>query len=114
MLASSNDTLMKNLALAYPNDTTFDTLEKLTDKVAGRLEVINRNDTTKLVGIITKKTRMRLLKKHSAKSKEADMLMGDIDVLEAELKHFQSALERFRAKPVQPTPSQNASSSQAS
>lgn len=60
------------------------------------------------------KAQIRVLKKQGTKSAKVETLQADIKFLETELKHFQSALERFRAKPVQPTSSQNASSSQAS
>ncbi len=49
-----------------------------------------------------RKSRISLLKVN-ADSKEIGRLKGDIEVLEADLKSFQKAMERFRAKPAQPS-----------
>lgn len=57
-----------------------------------------------------RKSRISLLKVN-ADSKERGRLKGDIEVLEADLKSFQKAMERFRAKPAQPSEGASAAGS---
>ncbi len=56
-----------------------------------------------------KKARVLLLKKEGATNKKVDVIKVDADVLEAELKHYQNAMERFRAKQNQPSSGQDSS-----
>ena len=49
-----------------------------------------------------RKSRISLLK-DNADSKKIGLLKRDIEVLEADLKSFQKAMERFRTKPAQPS-----------
>lgn len=44
-----------------------------------------------------------ILLKGKVNSKEMERLKKDIEVLETDLKSFQKAMERFRAKPAQPS-----------
>uniref|UniRef100_A0A7J3ZL46 CBS domain-containing protein n=1 Tax=Fervidicoccus fontis TaxID=683846 RepID=A0A7J3ZL46_9CREN len=46
--------MTKNLVVAYPDETLYDALRKLTMHNIGRLPVVKREDRSKLVGIITR------------------------------------------------------------
>lgn len=46
--------MTKELIVAQPEDSLEDALAELLDKKIGRLLVVDRDDPTKLVGILTK------------------------------------------------------------
>ncbi len=53
------DVMPKRLIVTYPDETLEDVLRKLIENNIGRLPVVDRNDKTKLLGIITRSDVMK-------------------------------------------------------
>jgi len=66
------DIATKSLIVAYPDQSLYEALIKLGAKDVGRIPVVDRNDTTRLLGILRRHDIIRAYRKKLGKSVRRD------------------------------------------
>ncbi len=79
------DAMSRNLAVAYPDESVRQVLDKMVEHGVGRIPVVDRNNPTKLLGIITRSDILRaheltfLCRLRGKESEELHMLLNKIE-----------------------------------
>jgi coenzyme F420 hydrogenase subunit beta len=60
-VTSVTDIARRDVVVAYPDETALDAFKRMSEEEIGRVIVLDRNDPTKIVGVVTKNDLMRIL-----------------------------------------------------